>query len=83
MLVFSLARAPLSVSQDATRAVNLLYCRSPGQNLQQFHRNIAGQATSHAVMHRKKQLGGGMPAQQYSHNVKYTSMNAQKMRFGS
>ena len=29
MLVFSLAEAPLSVSQDATRAVNLLYCRSP------------------------------------------------------
>ena len=30
MLDFSLAGAPLSVSQDATRAVNLLYCRSPG-----------------------------------------------------
>ena len=29
MLVFSLAVAPLSVSHDATRAVNLLYCRSP------------------------------------------------------
>ena len=29
MLVFSFAGAPLSVSQDATRAVNLLYCRSP------------------------------------------------------
>ena len=29
MLVFSLAGAPLSVSQDATQAVNLLYCRSP------------------------------------------------------
>ena len=34
MLVFSLAGAPLSVSQDATRAVNLLYCRSPKNNLQ-------------------------------------------------
>ena len=32
MLVFSLAGAPLSISQDATRAVNLLYCRSPGGN---------------------------------------------------
>ena len=31
MLVFSLAKAPLSVSQNATRAVNLLYCRSPGK----------------------------------------------------
>ena len=30
MLVFSLARAPLSISQDATRAVNLLCCLSPG-----------------------------------------------------
>ena len=30
MLVLSLAGAPLSVSHDATRAVNLLYCRSPG-----------------------------------------------------
>ena len=30
MLVFSLAGAPLSISQDATWAVNLLYCRSPG-----------------------------------------------------
>ena len=29
MLVFSLAGATLSVSQDATRVVNLLYCRSP------------------------------------------------------
>ena len=29
MLVFSLAGAPISVSQDATREVNLLYCRSP------------------------------------------------------
>ena len=29
MPVFSLAGAPLSVSHDATRAVNLLYCRSP------------------------------------------------------
>ena len=29
MLVFSLAGAPYSVSQDATRAVNLLYCRLP------------------------------------------------------
>ena len=29
MLVSSLARAPLSVSHDASRAVNLLYCRSP------------------------------------------------------
>ena len=29
MLVFSLAGAPLSVFQDATRPVNLLYCRSP------------------------------------------------------
>ena len=29
MLVFSLAWAPLSVFQDATRAVSLLYCRSP------------------------------------------------------
>ena len=29
MLVFSLAVAPLSVSHDSTRAVNLLYCRSP------------------------------------------------------
>ena len=28
MLVFSLAVAPLSVSHDATRAVDLLYCRS-------------------------------------------------------
>ena len=28
MLVFSLAGAPLSVSHDATRAVNLLYSRS-------------------------------------------------------
>ena len=34
MLVFSLAGAPLSVSQDATRAVNLLYCRSPGNDAQ-------------------------------------------------
>ena len=30
MLVFSVPGAPLSISQDATRAVNLLYCRSPG-----------------------------------------------------
>ena len=30
MPVFSLAGAPFSVSQDATRAVNLLYCRSNG-----------------------------------------------------
>ena len=29
MLVFSLAGAPLSISQDATRTVNLLYCHSP------------------------------------------------------
>ena len=29
MLVFSLAGAPLSVSQDATRAERLLHCRSP------------------------------------------------------
>ena len=29
VLVFSLDGAPLSVSQNATRAVNLLYCRSP------------------------------------------------------
>ena len=29
MVAFSLAGAPLSVSHDATRAVNLLYCRSP------------------------------------------------------
>ena len=29
MLVFSFAGAPLSVFQDAARAVNLLYCRSP------------------------------------------------------
>ena len=28
MLVFSLAVAPLSLSHDATQAVNLLYCRS-------------------------------------------------------
>ena len=28
MPVFSLAGAPLSVSHDATQAVNLLYCRS-------------------------------------------------------
>ena len=33
MLVFSFAGAPLSVSQDATRAVNLLYCRSPSKIL--------------------------------------------------
>ena len=33
MIVFSLAGAPLSVSHDATRAVNLLYCRSPGMNI--------------------------------------------------
>ena len=32
MLVFSFAGAPLSVSQDATRAVKLLYCRSPSHN---------------------------------------------------
>ena len=32
MLVFSLAGAPLRVSQDATRAVNLLYCCSPGDD---------------------------------------------------
>ena len=31
MLVFSLAEVPLSVSQDATQAVNLLYCRSPSK----------------------------------------------------
>ena len=35
MLVFSLAGAPLSIFQDATRAVNLLYCRSPGQDRKQ------------------------------------------------
>ena len=29
MLVFSLAGAPLSVTHDATRAVNLLYCCTP------------------------------------------------------
>ena len=29
MLVFSLAVAPISISNDATRAVNALYCRSP------------------------------------------------------
>ena len=34
MLVFSLAGAPLSVSHNATRAVNLLYCRSPRVYLQ-------------------------------------------------
>ena len=33
MLVFSLAGAPLSISQDATRTVNLLYCRSPRKQL--------------------------------------------------
>ena len=32
MLVFSLPGAPLSVSHDATRAVNLLYCRSPSED---------------------------------------------------
>ena len=32
MLVFSLARAPLSVSQDATRAESLLHYRSPSDD---------------------------------------------------
>ena len=37
MLVFSFAGAPLSVSQNATRAVNLLYCRSPSiENYEPF-----------------------------------------------
>ena len=31
MIVFSLAGAPLIVSQDATRAVNLLYCPLPSK----------------------------------------------------
>ena len=37
MIVFSLAGAPLSVYHDATRAVNLLYCRSPS-----LHQNLVG-----------------------------------------
>ena len=32
MLAFLLSGAPLSVSQDAARAVNLLYCRSPSHD---------------------------------------------------
>ena len=39
MLVFSFAGAPLSVSQDATRAVNLLYCRSPSHNTWEISHN--------------------------------------------
>ena len=47
MPVFSLAGAPLSVSQDATRAVNLLYCRSPSRfnlnlDMRCGHRNQLG-----------------------------------------
>ena len=34
MLVFSFAGAPLSISQDANRAVNLFYCRSPRLSLE-------------------------------------------------
>ena len=41
MLVFSLAGAPLNVSQDATRAVNLLCCRSPGGKVARFGTNEA------------------------------------------
>ena len=40
MLVFSLAGAPLSVSHDATRAVNLLYCRSPRSNQMNEYCNL-------------------------------------------
>ena len=47
-LVFSLARALLSVSQDATRAVNLLYCRSPSRILRV---NSVGQIRVHKYVH--------------------------------
>ena len=61
MLVFSLAGAPVSVSQDETRAVDLLYCRSPGIKLI----IVAGQSTTcadHQILNLSFQI--------YSHRIK-------------